>query len=123
MLFFISFADGVEVQPWRVFEVRLPSLAATLRIQVVRFLLSLLLQLHKIIAVFCQLLALLPLLQLLHKMMAAFFQFLALPLFGCHFHILVLNHLLKQRILPAKRLHLLGVRFSTLLLNVQHEPH
>ena len=90
MLFFISFVDGVHVHPWRV---RLPSLAAALRIQAVRFLLSL----HR----------------QLHKMMAAKCQFLALCLFFCHCHILLLNPLLKPRILPAKQLHLLGVRFST----------
>ena len=58
-----------------------------------------------------------------HKIIAILYRGIALHHHVCELHILLLNPLLKPRILPAKQLHLLGVRCSTLLLNVQHEPH
>ena len=103
MLFFISFADGVEVQPWRVFEARLPSLAAALRIQAV----CCWARMHRCIML---------LHRHFHKIIAAIYRGIALRSQVCDFH-------LQPRILPAKQLHLLGVRCSTLLRNVQHEPH
>ena len=64
------------------------------------------------------------------RTIACFYRRIAIPHHVLDFHIQHRNRLpklriviAKLRILTAKRLHLLGVRGSTLLLNAQHEPH